>query len=59
MTASDTVFKMLSFQYKPLEKRVLKDLWLIGRDDLVKTYKKFTSSQKIAYLDRVARRLAL
>lgn len=51
---ADTIFKMLSFQYKPLEAELLKGLAKTGRHDLIKKYEAFTSAQKIKLLDNMA-----
>lgn len=54
MKASDKVYNMLSFQYKPLEAELLKGLAKTGRHDLIKKYEAFTSAQKIKLLDNMA-----
>ena len=53
------VWKLLSFQYKPLEKLALKSLEESKREDLIKKYKNFSIPQKINFLDKTASLLNL
>lgn len=46
-----TVFNILGFQYKPLEKKVLAQLKEWGRQDLIEKYNKCSYARKIAILD--------
>jgi len=51
---SESVFRMLYFQYKPLEIKLKK-----YNPELYKKYLKMSPSQKIALLDKIAYRLGL
>jgi hypothetical protein len=50
-TPADKLFEILSFQYKPLEKKMLADLKEDGRDDILSMYKHCSTAKKIAVLD--------
>ncbi len=57
MTNADKFFKMLSFQYKPLEKRMLANCARVGNTNgakLAKIYRTAPSIKKIVILDRYA-----
>ena len=49
MTASDKIFKMLAFQYKPTEKFFIE--YVSDRPDIIKLYKSASSAKKIKILD--------
>lgn len=51
-----TVFNILGFQYKPMEKKVLAQLKAYGRQDLIEKYKKLSYARKIHVLDGMARK---
>lgn len=50
----EVVFNLLGFQYKPLEKQMLKELKETGHSDLAKSYATFGYARKIAILDKFA-----
>ena len=54
MNASDKVYKMLGFQYKPIEAK-LKEL----NPNLYKKYLKLNPAARIAFCDRIAGQLGL
>ena len=55
MTPSEKVYKMFSFQYKPIELALLNRL----SDDDKKKYKSYNYTRKIMILDNVARTIGL
>ena len=58
-----SLYKMLSFQYKPIEKKMFADVKKVMKkeeaNDWIKRYKSFTDIKKIMMLDRVAGVLGL
>ena len=58
-----SLYKMLSFQYKPIEKKMFADVRKVMKkedaDQYIKRYKKFSDVKKIMMLDRVAGVLGL
>ena len=59
-TPADKVYKMLAFQYKPLEKKI--KAYVIGTPDGLKAwkqYQKLPAAKKIAILDRCAASLKM
>ena len=52
---SDTVYKMLAFQYKPLEKKLLE----FAPPYIIKKYEKLPTTKKIMVLDKFAYQLGL
>ena len=58
-----SLYKMLSFQYKPIEKKMFADVRKVMEkeeaDQYIKRYKKFSDVKKIMMLDRVAGVLGL
>ena len=57
--AGEMVFKMLKFQYEPVEKQLLKWCKDHKRNDIIKKYKNADSITKIAMLDRTAQEMGL
>ena len=55
--AGDKLFKMLAFQYKPLEKQLFKWCQDNKQSKILKKYKEGSSEFKIKILDRVAQEL--
>ena len=58
-----SLYKMLSFQYKPIEKKMFADVKKVMKkeeaNNWIKRYKSFTDIKKIMMLDRVAGVLGL
>jgi len=58
-----SLYKMLSFQYKPIEKKMFADVKKVMKkeeaNNWIKRYKSFTDIKKIMMLDRVAEALGL
>ena len=58
-----SLYKTLSFQYKPIEKKMFADVRKVMKkedaDQYIKRYKKFSDVKKIMMLDRVAGVLGL
>ena len=58
-----SLYKMLSFQYKPIEKKMFADVKKVMKkeeaNNWIKRYKSFTDIKKIMMLDKVAEALGL
>lgn len=59
MDNAQKVYTMLSFQYKPLEDRLLADLAHSGNSEAVRQYRRASYAKKIAILDTYAAFLGL
>ena len=63
MSKEISLYKMLSFQYKPIEKKMFADVKKVMKkeeaNNWIKRYKSFTDIKKIMMLDRVAEALGL
>ena len=53
------VWDILGFQYKPLEKAILKDMESCGAHEAIKMYQGLSYIQKISYLDTMAAKIGL
>lgn len=53
-TKGKVIFNLLAFQYRPLEKAMLKELKECGHSEEAKSYDKFSYTRKIAILDKFA-----
>ena len=49
-----SVYKMMAFQYKPVEKKMISYLVANGAPELVAKYKTMTDNKKVFLLDKFA-----
>ena len=56
---TDKFFKLMAFQYKPLEKELYKICKEKNHPEIIEKYKKACSNVKIQMLDRIAQSMGL